>query len=91
MTTLEKQKQWVQSVCDWIETKGDPYVNLKFYLNADQRRWCWNWIQFLEAIEKLQTLHQSHQTMDQRSFRTMRKTWSYAQKHYFNPTTLLSQ
>ncbi len=40
MTTLEKQKQWVQSVCDWIETKGDPYANLKFYLNADQRRWC---------------------------------------------------
>ncbi len=88
MTDLEKQQQWVQSVCDWIESKGDPYADIPFYFNPDQRRLCWNWMSFLDIIDNMKQRFDQKKILDALSFDVIQKTWRDYQRWYYGEMIL---
>ncbi len=84
LASLEEQKQFTERVRNYIKQHGDPYDNHDFQFNVDTRRHCFNWMNFLGILNRLEVRTKRKEQMRMENLLVIKDFWERNKTRYFS-------
>ncbi|MCY4161616.1 MAG: hypothetical protein OXC92_04390 [Flavobacteriaceae bacterium] len=70
--SLKEQKELANYIRDFIKKNGDPYDEVRFEFDVDERRDCWNWMNFLGFVNDLEEAIKNNSLYEKKDLEDLR-------------------